>query len=132
MAKDINYTKVSIEEFEGEFLEVLSTLQEFGEVKAWRAPSNKCNKAMKAVIDKHGLDSVLGDLFAVDPDINDAKYCADRLVANTQDGSIAIIHMPSKNWRRWCLEELQLFCEEVTKKGFKIISYSEMKELATA
>ena len=77
-----------------------------------------------------GLESIMGDVHAFDPHISDGKYCSERLLESTQDGSIVIVHMPSKNFRAWCLDEIELFCKAMTEKGFKIVSYSKLKEIA--
>merc|ERR1719373_448043 len=131
MSKDIHYTDVDHETFKKDFHLTLKILSKFGKINAWRAPSNKWNKEMIKTVLAHNLDSVLGDSFAFDPDIRDGKLCASRVESCVQDGSIIIVHMPSRGFRSWTLEEIAVICKNLTEKGFKIVSYSKMKEIAS-
>ena len=76
------------------------------------------------------MDCVLCDAHAFDTQIDDPDILCKKLLGSIQDGSIVVVHMPSKNFRKWCLKEIENLCEAVTRKGFKIVSYEKMKKLA--
>lgn len=121
--EDRSYIYDSKEEFEASLLQaesacdkVRSLAREEGRsslpeppLRWFRSPKGQLNETMAAVVAEHGFTHVLTDCYANDPWISDPTFIAQTMLAQAEDGAIAVIHMPERGFREYTLDALRLF-----------------------
>ena len=130
---DIPYNKHTQGEFEEDLVNTNNILSKYTDnISNWyRPPHAKMSKNMHKIIDKYNLKLVLGDVFANDTSIPDADYISKYILNKVKPGSIIIIHMPEKGIREWNLEAIDKILEGIDKKGFDIVTLSQLESLST-
>lgn len=107
-----------------------ATIQRFqpGRVRWFRAPHGKYSDIMKDCVRQRGMTNVMVDCYANDPHIADPDYISQFMLKHVQSGSVALIHMPSKSFRRWNLDAIRLFLEGTQQMNLKAVTVSTLYE----
>jgi len=96
----------------------------------FRAPHGKFSPVMEQIIGERGLTNVMCDTFASCPVIQDGEFIGRSLAKSAQDGSIILIHMPSKGAREWCDTGLRHLLEGLRTRGLRAVSLRELAQRA--
>ena len=128
---DISYSSHTSEDFENDLLMTKEILDQYTPnlSKWYRAPHASINDSMHEIIKKHNLVHVIGDSFANDTSIPDAKWIAQFILKRVQPGSIIIIHMPEKGVREWNYEAMELILMGLKEKNLNILNLTELDNL---
>jgi len=128
---DTPYNNFTYEEFKVDFHKTDQTIREYtNNIPKWyRAPHGKFSKIMNKFLTEEGYTHVICDAFANDTAIPDPKWISNFIVKKTQPGSIVLIHMPEKKVREWNYEAMELTLKQITNKGYKIVTFSELYNL---
>ena len=128
---DIPYDNHTIEEFENDLLITKEILEQYTPnlSKWYRAPHASINDSMHKIIKKHNLIHVIGDSFANDTAIPDAKWIAQFILKRVKAGSIVIIHMPERGVREWNYEAMELILVGLKEKNLNILNLTDLEKL---
>jgi hypothetical protein len=65
--------------------------------------------------------------------VEDGEWIGQLLASKARDGSIILLHMPERGFREYCLVALERLLDElVTKKGYQIVTVSELERISKA
>jgi len=128
---DIPYDNYSIQDFENDLLMTKNILYRYTpKLSKWyRAPHASINASMHEVIKKNNLVHVIGDSFANDTSIPDAKWISDFILKWVKPGSIIIIHMPERGVREWNYEAMELILIGLNNMNLNILNLTELSNL---
>ena len=128
---DIPYNKHSSKDFENDLVMTNEILQTYTPnlSKWYRAPHATITDSMHITINQHGLKHIIGDCFANDTSIPDAKWIANFILKRVKPGSIVIIHMPEREVREWNYEAMELILQGLKEKEYKILNLTELANL---
>ena len=128
---DIPYDNHTIEEFENDLLITKEILEQYTPnlSKWYRAPHASINDSMHEIIKKNNLIHIIGDSFANDTAIPDAKWIAQFILKRVKAGSIVIIHMPERGVREWNYEAMELILMGLKGKNLNILNLTELNNL---
>mmetsp|Transcript_22478 Transcript_22478/g.50641 ORF Transcript_22478/g.50641 Transcript_22478/m.50641 type:complete len:263 (+) Transcript_22478:21-809(+) len=98
-----------------------------GTAARWfRAPCGLMSTTMASVVAEQGYTSVLCDVYSDDPGIDNAPFHTAMLLKGMKDGSVAVLHAPDRPSRRQTLDVLREALPELTKRGFRTTTLSEL------
>jgi len=130
--KDREYASFEPEEFEEALVrtnDALTAIQ--GKRPKWfRAPQGRYTGSMRECVIKHEMRHALADSFTGDWEIPDPNYIANSLLYQASHGSIIVIHTPERGFREHCLEALKLVLEGLEQRGFRVLTLTQLDELA--
>eukprot|EP00927_Polykrikos_kofoidii_P076617 TRINITY_DN73684_c0_g1_i1.p1 TRINITY_DN73684_c0_g1~~TRINITY_DN73684_c0_g1_i1.p1 ORF type:complete len:264 (+),score=43.33 TRINITY_DN73684_c0_g1_i1:23-814(+) len=134
--RDREYASFEPAEFEAALVKTntaLAALSADGKGPRWfRAPQAKFTWSMKECVEKHHLRHALADCCAGDWEVKDPVYIAENLLWQCDHGSIIVLHMPEQGFREQAFEALRLLLEGLSSRGMKILTLSQLDELANA
>lgn len=134
--QDRSMAQLSEEDFERELATMNNALREFlpeGQRLRWfRAPQGKYSGAMQRVLERQGMNHLLADCYCDDWAIEDAAWIASTLLQQAQEGSVIIIHMPSRQKWPWLLEALTLLLRGLRERGLRPVTVTRLAQLASA
>eukprot|EP00929_Paragymnodinium_shiwhaense_P086455 TRINITY_DN46978_c0_g1_i1.p1 TRINITY_DN46978_c0_g1~~TRINITY_DN46978_c0_g1_i1.p1 ORF type:complete len:521 (+),score=120.55 TRINITY_DN46978_c0_g1_i1:92-1654(+) len=125
---DRSYFWDSAEAFQGALHESQAILDGFGRsARRWfRAPKGMMSATMQNVLDEEGYTNVMFDRYALDTEVGDAEWIAERLLDKVASGSVLLIHVPERGFREWNLEALELLLQGLQERGLKAVTVSEL------
>lgn len=137
MPEDKPYIRVPKDKFEEGLLESSAVLEEYIGKKPslFRAPSGLINATMMALVEKHDMKHILGDVFSNDPWIGGdyeppslkcISYHVNFTLQRTKAGSIIIFHSPNKTNRRQVLPILEKVIPQLLERGFTFDTVSNI------
>mmetsp|Transcript_44051 Transcript_44051/g.104230 ORF Transcript_44051/g.104230 Transcript_44051/m.104230 type:complete len:410 (+) Transcript_44051:115-1344(+) len=131
-ARDEPYYWESEEDFQHMLLRSQAKLDSFAPPAArwFRAPKGLMSEGMKAVLAGHGYKNVMFDRYALDTEVDDPEWIAEQLLHKIESGSIALIHMPEKDFRAWNLRALDLLLRGLQERGLRAVTLSELSARA--
>jgi peptidoglycan/xylan/chitin deacetylase (PgdA/CDA1 family) len=84
-----------------------------------------------AVVSRHGLRAISGDILSGDPDPNiSARAMVKAITSQVQNGSIVIMHMNSWGWHT--AEALPAVIRQLRQQGYTLVTVSQLLELDPA
>lgn len=155
LSKDISnyYCYLSPQDFERELLQTNLLLQNFllsqlyhqssssTSIRWFRAPQGRMSVAMSQILEKYGMLNVMGDVYCddwafaeavdgKDPTTQQraATKVATMMMRQVQPGSIAIFHMPERQFRASGLLALETFLQSCQERNLKCVTVSELVE----
>mmetsp|Transcript_44096 Transcript_44096/g.94500 ORF Transcript_44096/g.94500 Transcript_44096/m.94500 type:complete len:894 (+) Transcript_44096:1565-4246(+) len=92
----------------------------------FRAPHGKFTPEMERIVGERGMQNVMCDTYAACPIVQDGEFIGRSLAKSAQDGSILLIHMPSKGAREWCFTGLKTLLDGLKERNLQAVSVSEL------
>lgn len=96
----------------------------------FRAPHAKLSGAMERVLQRHGYRHVLGDAYANDPWIRDHDFIIEEVLAGITHGSIIVVHMPERGFRRHTYFALRGILQGLQDRNFRAVNLTTLDDLA--
>ncbi|KAI9019750.1 hypothetical protein DFJ74DRAFT_135577 [Hyaloraphidium curvatum] len=98
-----------------------------GNATRWFRPGHGVfDSKLVAWVHRKGYRTVLGNVHPFDPQIRNAKLNAWHVVNRARPGAIIILH----DGRTWTLETLRIALPELRRRGFRILTISELVKRA--
>ncbi len=129
LLRDEPSIRLSPEVFERQLEESDAVLSDFAPMQWFRPGSGKYNARMLATLRKHGYKCALGSVYPFDPQIRWSWFSTRFILSNTRAGSIVILHDSGSRGRR-TVKTLTNTLPALTKRGFRIVTLSELARLA--
>ena len=125
---DTPYNKHTSLSFEEDLIKTQDILYKYTDniPPFYRAPHAKYSKIMNDVIQENNMIHFVCDAFAIDTSTPDPVWISNYILRRTKPGSILLIHMPERGVREWNLEAIELTLLGLNKKGYKVVTLSEM------
>jgi peptidoglycan-N-acetylglucosamine deacetylase len=137
LAEDLHfiYPKLSPESFDEELSKATAAIEAAvpdHKVRWFRAPQGMMTSTMADSVRRQGLRSALGDAYADDWAMeNNAAFVARTILQQARSGSVIILHQPEVGYREHTLEALRLVLEGLSERGMRVVTLSELSELAS-
>ena len=138
MVRDKSYFKSNLKDFKKDLETCENALKFFKnninypklykKNKFFRAPNGLTSKIMAKELKKQDFKNLLVDIYSFDPDLKDWKYILNFSCKNVQRGSIVVLHCPENNVRKNNLEVIPRFIDYVRRKGYEIVTASELED----
>jgi peptidoglycan/xylan/chitin deacetylase (PgdA/CDA1 family) len=111
-------------------------------IRWFRAPQGRMSVAMNQILKKNDMTNIMGDVYCddwaltesvdgVDDDAAQQQQRAATMIANlmirqAQPGSIAIFHMPQRNFRKASILALERFLQYCGDQNWKCVTVTEL------
>eukprot|EP00928_Gymnodinium_smaydae_P026680 TRINITY_DN20879_c0_g1_i2.p1 TRINITY_DN20879_c0_g1~~TRINITY_DN20879_c0_g1_i2.p1 ORF type:complete len:480 (+),score=124.14 TRINITY_DN20879_c0_g1_i2:180-1442(+) len=131
-ADDRSYYWDSEADFEACVKQSEAILDHFGvPARRWyRAPKGMLSSTMREVLGRRGYQNVMFDRYALDTEVGDSEWIAERLLEGVASGSVLLVHLPERGFREWCLEALARLLKGLDERGLRAVTVSELAALA--
>ena len=122
--------RLPIGEFARDLAAAGSTLARFGPVRWARPGSGWYTQGMIAAMRRAGNRCALGSVYPFDAAIPSVRIARGHVLANVRPGSIVVLHDGGTRGRR-TLEVLRRVLPELRRRGYRVVTLSELAALAT-
>ena len=123
--------RLPAEDFERQLLRTHELLARFGQVRWFRPGSGWYSRQMLAQLRRHGYRCALGSAYAYDSHIPSAWYVSRHILLNTRPGAVIVLHDGGERRRR-TVAVLGRMLPELGRRGYRVVTLSELAERATA
>ncbi|MDP9365718.1 MAG: chitin deacetylase family protein [Chloroflexota bacterium] len=117
--------------FERQLRQTHDLLAPFGQVRWFRPGSGWFNRRMLAQLLGHDYRCALGSAYAYDTHIRSARYVSGHVLRHARPGAVIILHDGGES-RRQTLAVLGRVLPELARRGYRVVTLSELTELAPA
>lgn len=115
-------------EFERRLLEAHKVLSQFSDVRWFRPGSGWYNKKILSIVQKHGYECALGNVYPFDPQIPSSWFATRYVLWKVQPGSIIVLHDYGGCGKR-TTEALATILPELNRRGLRVVTLSELVDL---
>ena len=131
MPRDEPSIKLPPQEFERQLGESHELLSGFAPMRWFRPGSGHYDARMLKAVDRLGYRLALGSVYPFDPQIRWSWFSRHFILGNVREGSIVILHDSGSKGKR-TLKTLKGVLPELTKRGFRVVTLSELEALRGA
>jgi peptidoglycan/xylan/chitin deacetylase (PgdA/CDA1 family) len=117
-------------DFEWQLVASHRALSQFANVRWFRPGSAWYSAGMLSVLRKHGYRCVLGSVYPFDPQLRSSWFAARYVLQHVRPGSILVLHDRGRRGER-TVATLATILPELSRRGFRLITLSEMLDLST-
>jgi len=129
LATDKASILLDAEDFERQLLASHATLSQFAKVRLFRPGSAWYSRRMLDTLTRHGYRCVLGSLYPFDPQTRSASFAASYVLSNVRPGAIIVLHDRGARGSR-TTAVLSMILPELQRRGYRVVTVSELLELA--
>jgi peptidoglycan/xylan/chitin deacetylase (PgdA/CDA1 family) len=116
------------QEFKNQLKLTHEILSGFGPIRWMRPGSGWYSERMLCDISEYGYTCALGSVYPYDPYISNVNFISNFILRNVFPGAIIILH-EGKVSRQHTVEVLRLIIPQIKKKGYKIVTLTELMEI---
>jgi peptidoglycan-N-acetylglucosamine deacetylase len=126
-SRDRASIRLSAAEFEADLLRSDSILSRFQRMRWARPGSGWYSSTMVGTMERKGYRCALGSVYPFDVAIPSVSFAARYILRNAQPGAVVVIHDGDERGLRTA-RILQRVLPELRRKGFRIVTLSELTE----
>jgi peptidoglycan/xylan/chitin deacetylase (PgdA/CDA1 family) len=123
--------RLPIPEFESKLIQADEVLSEYSDPEWMRPGSGWYNEEMLAVVKEHNYRCALGSVYPYDPQLSWAWFSSQYVLWKVKPGDVIVLHDYQNRGQR-TVAALEAILPELERRGFKVVTLSELVEVGTA